>query len=135
VGGACNLAWGRSYRFTIDSGTVNGTDPSTGAAWDALGGAPDPVVSANLNSGLVGTTAIVDDSFAPYWGMAFNYVLQNDTSDIWFEMNDDDVSVSDYILCTDLGTPAQWLNVVRTMNGEYDFFQDGSSLIIFVDPL
>src|SRR5262245_17107710 len=62
VDGSCVAAFGRVYTFSMAHVIVNSLD-TNGVAWDALGGAPDPLIEVQLNGTVVLTTATVSDVF------------------------------------------------------------------------
>ncbi len=68
VADACVPAFGRSYVFTVTTGTLPQVD-GTGASWDEGGGLPDVFVTLTVN-GAVFTTPVVVDSVTPAWNFA-----------------------------------------------------------------
>jgi hypothetical protein len=64
----CQPAFGRSYVFTVTSGTFPSAD-SMGASWDEAGGLPDPYVELTIN-GTMYRTPTITDSAAPAWSYA-----------------------------------------------------------------
>lgn len=72
--GTCEDIWGRSFRFTIHSATIDETGP-TGEAWDPWGGLPDSYAEISWNGDLVVDTDKVDDTLSPSWGDSDTQVL------------------------------------------------------------
>lgn len=137
IASQCDLAYGRTFRFTVLNASVATTDPNTGEAWDALGGAPDGLVNVYLAGSVVATTATVSDSFTPTWNEYSDFVLQNDASEIGFELADYDPADENDPILFYYGAPYFWLEVVRspTDQGLGVGALDGSSLSIYIEPL
>lgn len=64
----CQPAFGRSYVFTVTTGTLPAVD-NTGASWDEGGGAPDPFVELTIDD-VTYRAPTITDSVAPAWNYA-----------------------------------------------------------------
>lgn len=132
--GTCNLAWGRQYLFTVTDAQIAGTDPTTGNAWDPLGGAPDAFVQWLENGTGIVQAPTINDSFSPIWNLYSVHALGASQPTVSIYMWDEDTDAHDFMSGVD-GTPAQWLYVVRHQNG--DLAADngyGTVLNIHVEP-
>jgi hypothetical protein len=72
----CEDIWGRSFRFTINSASIDETGP-TGEAWDPWGGLPDSYAEITWNGELVVETSVIDDTLSPTWGDSETQVLSS----------------------------------------------------------
>lgn len=74
---------------------------TTGEAWDAFGGAPDPFVTAYVGSdtNAVGRTATANDTFSARYDAVVGNALRADAIQAYlaFEVSDEDVSSNDRI--------------------------------------
>ncbi|HUQ06972.1 MAG TPA: hypothetical protein VM261_30985 [Kofleriaceae bacterium] len=61
----CQPAFGRSYVFTVTTGTLPSVD-DMGASWDESGGLPDPFVELTID-GTTYRAPTITDSTAPAW--------------------------------------------------------------------
>jgi hypothetical protein len=93
VGGACVLAFPRSYTISNIKLMVPTTDPD-GAAWDAGGGAPDLFIEINVNGAKVATTPVVSDMFSATFAGPFQVQLEGGAT-VRFDSFDEDVTVND----------------------------------------
>jgi hypothetical protein len=111
--GICTTPWGRVWRFNAYSASISATNPQTGEAWDPLGGAPDPYVDFFYLGDLLGSTAVIQDTFTPFWN-TFIEVLISDASLSTFQLLvwDGDIDDPDYITGAE-GTPEMWLTIVK----------------------
>ena len=66
---ACTLNPSGLWKLTVTSGTV-ATQNQSGSAWDAFGGAPDPMVCLTIN-GIRSCTTTKQDTFTPSWNESF----------------------------------------------------------------
>lgn len=83
------------------SATIRTTD-STGAAWDALGGAPDPfcdLYCPSSSTTVTSSTPIVSDTFTPAWTTGGCTIKASDLLATGFKIGcyDSDVSANDTI--------------------------------------
>ncbi len=123
--GKCTTAFGHTYTIKILSGNMPLTD-STGSAWDAFGGAPDPFVNIEVNDTIVATTTSQQDTFTPVWGESFDVVLQQTdvlSLAVWDE--DTTVATSDYMDGVKLGS---WLAWVKSGTGNSGPLYSGSTM-------
>ena len=94
-GGACGIDPTAQWVITVTSGQISERD-SGGAAWDTLGGLPDPFVCLTIN-GVSKCTPAAADTTKPVWNTTFApataLALQTGvTVEIWDEdISDDDV--------------------------------------------
>lgn len=84
----CQPAFGRSYVFTVVSGTLPQVD-DTGAAWDEAGGLPDVFVELTID-GTVHRTSTIADSLTPAWNFATPAVPITATTATRIGVYDDD---------------------------------------------
>jgi hypothetical protein len=68
-GGTCAVDPGSFWVLTVTNGTVTERNPG-GSSWDAVGGAPDPMVCLTINGERRCTQARAD-TFSPSWNAAF----------------------------------------------------------------
>ena len=96
AGGMCSVAYGRTYWLDIGSAEIADQEPSTGEAWDAMGGAPDAFVEVFVDGKSVLETFADDDTFSPIWKAGVNVEVWEDTT---FEIQvwDEDATVDDWI--------------------------------------
>ena len=109
IGGACESAFGRRYRFSGISVSIPDRKRD-GTTWDALGGAPDPYVEVWINdSTLVLRTPAVDDVFdADFSDTGDGTVGAGDS--VFLNVWDEDVADPDPVLsCTADPLPADVL--------------------------
>lgn len=93
VSGACVPAFGRFYEVRDVSVSVPTTD-DTGAAWDALGGAPDPFIVVSVDGSEIATSATRDDTFSASFAGPYAASLLAGSS-LTIEVYDEDVSFND----------------------------------------
>lgn len=94
VDDVCVPAFGRSYVFTVTTGTLPQVD-NDGAAWDEGDGLPDAFVELTVN-GAVFTTPPVLDSVTPAWNFATPAVpIPADTA-VRIAIYDDDEPMDDF---------------------------------------
>lgn len=70
------------------------TTDETGAAWDALGGAPDPFISISVNGTTTATSATRDDTFSATFSGPYDVTLIAGST-LTIEVWDEDVTVND----------------------------------------
>jgi len=137
IAGACNLAWGRVFRFTMYSAELPGTNPADGLAWDLAGGAPDPYVEGYYGDDqLLGTSPVVDDSFKPIWNVFFDIVLNKYDGKIKFLLWDEDTFEHDFATGFS-ALPTTWLEAVKSQqdDGTYTWQDQGMYVTVFVAVL
>lgn len=108
VSGACVDAFPRVYEITDVIVQASTTD-ETGATWDALGGAPDPMIIVYANGSPIGSTVSVANVFSAIFPGPFNASLIAGSS-LVIEVYDEDVTVNDLMFtCTADPIPATLL--------------------------
>lgn len=90
-----------TVRVTVLRAVINSLD-SSGLEWDSsfLGASfvpPDAYVDVWGSNALVGTTATVDDSYAPLWNQSFSGASVSAGTTIDFDVHDEDTFGSEYI--------------------------------------
>ena len=134
LGGNCQTAWNRLFRYSVVAGEAPTTNPNDmGASWDVGGGAPDPFVEIREGDSLIGVTSVQDDTFFPMWGDSVEVVLTQGGANIVFEMLDEDIGNDDHMTGV-TATPESWLSTVRTANGDFTWMNDGVSLTLKITP-
>jgi hypothetical protein len=104
----CVPAFGRSYVFTITTGTLPSVD-NMGASWDESGGLPDPYVELTIGSGTY-TSPVVTDSVTPTWNFAAPVVaVQADTRMIVSVFDDDEPTAVRAWTCVADPLPVEYL--------------------------
>ncbi len=95
----CDLDPVGLWTVTVVSGKIATTD-ADGAAWDALGGAPDPRVCIGLNSSSSRPcTTAPSDTFTPSWNETLLTATANDLrKGVTVSVDDVDVSANDPIV-------------------------------------
>lgn len=131
---ACTLAFGRSYQVTVTALTVNSLSPA-GAAWDALGGAPDPYVVVTLNDVIVFTSSVVQDVFTPTYTDTASFTIPVGST-FRFEAWDSDVGTDDWIIgCVSAPLSADTLSgQLLTCNGSAESGTLGTTLQVQLVP-
>lgn len=105
---------GYPFAVTSLSFTVSGSK-TTGDAWDAFGGAPDPTVDVWVDDTWVGTFNAISDTFDAYWQPSkFAFAVDSD-SVVEFAIWDEDISEHDWI-CTVSLSGSQVIDLV--LNGQ-----------------
>lgn len=132
---SCTLAWGRQLRIGPITADINGSDPSTGDAWDLAGGAPDPY--AEVVEGFAGpavhTTTIINNEFEPTWNSTVDVLLDEDGSPYQVNVFDqDDANEDDFICTSDLIFQSRLLELVRdpTLDGLLEVTSAGCRLTV-----
>lgn len=93
---ACALNPSGLWKVVVTGGTISTQSPS-GSAWDAFGGAPDPIACLTINGSRSCTTSRAD-TFSPTWNMSFGTVTATALlSGITAELVDEDVSSNDTV--------------------------------------
>ncbi|MFO0598697.1 MAG: hypothetical protein U0228_25550 [Myxococcaceae bacterium] len=91
----CTSGLGRGYRVTFVSATAPSTD-STGAAWDAFGGAPDLKACLVVDTGTPVCTNEATDVFTANWNQSTQVTVVASTA-LHLTLYDVDVSSDDTI--------------------------------------
>lgn len=104
----CQPAFGRSYVFTVTTGTLPQVD-DMGASWDEGGGLPDPLAELTIN-GTSYTSPTIVDSLAPVWNFATPAVPVPAGSTLRLRIYDDDEPMDDLAwTCTSDPLPIEYL--------------------------
>ncbi len=116
IGSRCVAGQGRTYTVTAVSATVPSTD-STGAAWDAFGGAPDPFVCLYLDGSATAVSCSgppgAADTFTPAWNKNWDVTVSAATK-VGITAWDEDTSAHDVIEAFEWGSGAVFLGDART---------------------
>ena len=134
LGGNCQTAWNRLFRYSVVAGEAPTTNPNDmGASWDVGGGAPDPFVEIREGETIIEVTSVQYNTFFPVWGEYAEVVLKQGGADIAFVMFDEDTVDHDYMTGV-TAKPESWLSTVQTANGDFTWTQDGVSLTLKITP-
>ena len=134
LGGSCQTAWNRLFRYSVVAGEAPTTDPNDmDASWDLGGGAPDPFVEIREGETIIEVTSVQYNTFFPVWGEYAEVVLKQGGADIAFVMFDEDTVDHDYMTGV-TAKPESWLSTVQTANGDFTWTQDGVSLTLKITP-
>ncbi len=127
--GTCTNAFGRQYRFTIESASVPTTNQ--GASWDIGGGAPDLYVRLGLNGTLVLMSLAGSDSFSnTYTGTTVDLSV-NATTNIQAEVWDEDgVSDDQAFVCS-----LEPIGAATLRAGRFACSGALGSLLVSIEPL
>lgn len=106
---ACSSGLGRGYRVTFVSATAPSTD--NGAAWDALGGAPDLKACLTVDTGTPVCTSEVSDVFTASWNESTQVTVVASTQ-VRIDFYDVDVSSDDSIDAFTISS-ASFIGLVR----------------------
>jgi hypothetical protein len=89
----CQPAFGRSYVFTVTTGTLPNVD-DMGASWDDAGGLPDPFVELTID-GMTYRSPTITDSTTPAWNFATPAVAIAADSAVRINVYEDDEPTDD----------------------------------------
>lgn len=90
--GSCGINLNATWFFAVDSARIASTK-TTGDAWDAFGGAPDPYVVLDTRR-----TTTQQDTFTPVWQEGATYTATNLLNQgVTVQVIDDDVAAPDPI--------------------------------------
>lgn len=93
--GTCADPYGHTWSVGLGLGRIHPTKPSD-AAWDPLGGAPDPFWTLFVDGAEIGGGAIHENSTSVDWTERYQVVIDDDTT-IRFLVEDDDLNFDDEI--------------------------------------
>lgn len=125
----CGIDPNSMWKVQPSSATVRSTD-STGVAWDAFGGAPDPFCSLwcpATATTVTSSTPSVTDSFAPTWTTGGCVMKASDLLTVGFDIAvyDEDVSSNDTIA----GAGTITVTEAQLLAGHVDGITNNSTLV------
>ena len=103
--GSCDTAYGRKYRITFVSATIEEIGPD-GKTWDSIGGAPDPYISYKFDN-TTGVTATKQDTLVPAWNESVDTTLFQ-SQDITITVKDEDMAANDIVETFELDAIPMW---------------------------
>lgn len=130
----CQNAFGRTYTVSVFSLVVKTTDPN-GETWDAVGGAPDPYVTIELNDVPILTTTENQNTFEPTFSESASVVIPAGAK-FRFDAWDADVADDDWIIGCEINPlTADYLRAYGPVcNGTVQTGTDGTVLDILIAP-